>query len=84
MRPVWYPRKGHVALAVIFIIAVVLPIVVMGWRQAIFLVIVNVIIVFVIGEHNRVQDRNERWKRQREENICKNTVLSFDLSKSKK
>jgi len=84
MGPVRFPRKEHFALAVIFFIAVVLPIVVMGWRQAIFLVIVNVIVVLVIGEHNRVQDRNERWKKQREESIHKDTVLSFDLSKSKK
>ena len=63
MRPVWYPRKEHVALAVIFGIAVVLPIAVMGWRKAIFLVIVNVIIILVIGEHNRSKDIFEKWKK---------------------
>ena len=84
MRPVWYPRKEHVALAVIFGIAVVLPIAVMGWRKAIFLVIVNVIIILVIGEHNRSKDIFEKWKKEREELLTpveKNKKHSFDLGK---
>lgn len=84
MRSVWYPRKEYVALAVIFGVAVLLPIAIMGWRKAIFLIIVNVIGILVIGEHNRVKDIFEKWKKEREELIKlveKNKKHSFDLRK---
>ena len=84
MRSLRYPRKEHITLAVVFCIVVALPIVVLGWPQAIFLVGVGVAGVLVMGKYNLEKDRREKWLKEREELLKpagKKEKLSFDLGK---